>query len=325
MANRYGCLALLLSTIAGACGGDEGQSARAEPLIRTADPYARGYHDADFPRVQELAPGVYSYEQLRSAGEEKFTTVSLFVVTRDGVLVADGQGSVEETTRLLEHISAITDEPIRTVVVASDHGDHTAGNSAFPEDAAFLAHPNSAAALERSAANRREGAPPVRLATELVSDSKVIQMGDREIHVLFLGRAHTGGDLVVYLPKEKIMFMSEAYLHRVFPAMRTAFPSEWVEMIEAAQAMDVNVYVPGHGFVDPPSILEEELETYQDALRTVIAEARRLHEAGYGLDEAKELAVFGNLENWTLRSSQGARSIQQVYAEINGELPEARR
>jgi len=57
----------------------------------------------------------------------------------------------------------------------------------------------------------------------------------------------------------------------------------------------------------------------------VIAEARRLHEAGYGLDEAKELAVFGNLENWTLRSSQGARSIQQVYAEINGELPEARR
>jgi sugar phosphate isomerase/epimerase len=119
--------------------------------------------------------------------------------------------------------------------------------------------------------------------------------------------------------------MSEAYLHRVFPAMRTAFPSEWVEMIEAAQAMDVDVYVPGHGFVDPPSILEEELETYQDALRTVIAEARRLHEAGYGLDEAKELAVFGDLENWTLRSSQGARSIQQVYAEINGELPEARR
>ncbi|NIP82583.1 MAG: hypothetical protein GWM90_26535, partial [Gemmatimonadetes bacterium] len=73
-------------------------------MIRTADPYTRGLSDADFPRIQELAPGVYSYEQLRSAGEERFTTVSLFVVTSEGVLVADGQGSPEETQRLVRAI-----------------------------------------------------------------------------------------------------------------------------------------------------------------------------------------------------------------------------
>ena len=125
--------------------------------IRTADPHARGYTDADFPRVQELAPGVYSYEQLRSAGDEKFTTVSLFVVTGDGVLVADGQGSVAETQLLIDHIAAITDEPVRTVVICSDHGDHTAGNAAFPSDAAFLSHPTSAAALVQ--APRRSARP----------------------------------------------------------------------------------------------------------------------------------------------------------------------
>ncbi|NIP82584.1 MAG: hypothetical protein GWM90_26540, partial [Gemmatimonadetes bacterium] len=82
-----------------------------------------------------------------------------------------------------------------------------------------------------------EGHAPVVLPTQLVEDFEVLLLGGREIHVLFLGRAHTGGDLVVYLPAEKVLFMSEAYLHRVFPAMRSAYPTEWVAMIERAQAL----------------------------------------------------------------------------------------
>ena len=324
--------ALLLVTLCiAACGASETEDVSTttassfpeDQLVRTGDPYARGYTDEDFPRVQELAPGVYSYEQLRSAGEERFTTVSLFVVTDEGVLVADGQGSVEETQRLVDHIGTITDQPIRHVVICSDHGDHTAGNSAFPADARFWAHPTSAAALEANAAGGGRGgaAPPVPLATDVVEEREVIEMGGREIHVLFLGRAHTGGDLVVHLPDEKILFMSEAFLHRIFPAMRSAYPSEWVEMIERAQAMDVDVYVPGHGFVDAPEILEDELEIFQGAIRTVIDEARRLHDEGYTLEEAQQQAAFGDLETWTLRSSQGDRALQQVYAEIDGTLP----
>ncbi len=329
MANRHaprvGALLLGLS----ACGGDTADAPSDQPVaieipadqqIRTADPYARGYTDSDFPRLTELAPDVYAYEQLRSAGDERFTTVTMFVVTDEGVLVADGQGSVEETELLMEHIASVTDQPVTTVVVASDHGDHTAGNSVFPPEADFLAHPTSAAALERMAAGVQDGAPPMPLATHMVEDREVLTMGGREIHVLFLGRAHTGGDLVVYLPEEKIMFMSEAYLHRVFPAMRTAYPSEWVEMIEAAQAMDVDTYVPGHGFVDHATILEDELEIFQGAIRTVILEATRWHEDGYDLQDAQAQAMFGDLESWSLRSSQGSRALQQVYAELDGEL-----
>jgi glyoxylase-like metal-dependent hydrolase (beta-lactamase superfamily II) len=328
MANRLSPLPTALVLALAACGGTQsdappaeaGPEIPADQRIRTADPYARGYTDDDFPRVLELAPGVYTYEQLRSAGDERFTTVSLFVVTDDGVLVADGQGSVEETQRLVDHIGEITDRPITTVVVCSDHGDHTAGNSVFPEDATMIAHPTSAATLEAMAANRSSDAPPVRLATRTVAEREVLELGGREVHVLFLGRAHTGGDLVVYLPEEKILFMSEAYLHRIFPAMRSAYPSEWVAMIEAAQAMDVDVYVPGHGFVDDPTILEQELDVFKGAIRTVIGEARRLHEDGYGVEDAQAQALFGDLENWSLRASQADRAVQRVYQELDGEL-----
>jgi glyoxylase-like metal-dependent hydrolase (beta-lactamase superfamily II) len=294
----------------------------AGDVIRTGDPYARGYTDADFPRIQELAPDVYSYEQLRSAGEERFTTVSLFVVTSEGVLVADGQGNVEETQRMVDTIGEITDQPITHVVICSDHGDHTAGNSAFPEDATFIAHPTSAAALEAGAANSNRGAdaPPVRLPTQLVEDRLQLDLGGKTIEVLFLGRAHTGGDLSVHLPSESILFMSEAYLNRIFPAMRSAYPTEWVAMIERAQGMNVETYVPGHGFVDSPAVLSEELETYRQSLIRVIAEARRLHEMGSSADDAVAQADFGDLQEWTLSSSQGPTAIRRIFLELNGEL-----
>ena len=170
-------------------------SPEAEVPARTADPFQRGLTEADFPRVQELAPGVYSYEQLRAAGEELFTTVSMFVVTDEGVLVADGQGSFEETARMVEEIGKITDQPITHVVIASDHGDHTAGNAAFPEGVEFIVHENSVAAM----AGIRERIPEIPMPQTVISDRLDLTLGGRAMEVLFLGRAHTGGDLTVHL------------------------------------------------------------------------------------------------------------------------------
>jgi cyclase len=300
-------LACLVLAAAGLAG--------AQPqVVRTGDPSRRGYTDADFPRVQRLAPNVYAYEQLRSAGAERFTTVSLFVVTPAGVLVADGQGSVDETRRMLGEIAKMTPQPVTHVVIGSDHGDHTAGNTAFPRDVTFYAHPASKAALEG-------GPTALPASAKLVSDREVLRIGDTEIQILFLGRAHTGGDLSVYLPRERILFMSEAFLNRIFPAMRSAFPSEWVATIARAQTLPVDIYVPGHGFVDSPAVLKEELETYRRALQQVIAEGRRLHGAGVPVDEAVSQARFGDLESWTLRASQGPIALRRVYLEIEGKLP----
>ena len=302
----------------------ESTAETSNTIIRSGDIDTRGYTEDDFPRVQKLAEGVYSYEQLRSAADDgKMTTVSMFVVTNEGVLVADGQGNPKETQRLVETIAATTDKPITHVIISSDHGDHTAGNVSFPDDVTFVAHPTSKTTLETSAnnPNRSPNAPPVIMPTEIVEEQKTFLLGGYEIQVLFLGRAHTGGDLVVYLPKEKILFMSETYLLRIFPAMRSAYPSEWVAMIERAQSMDVETYIPGHGFVESPEIMKEELEVYRQALVQVIAEANRLHAQGLDAEAAAEQADFGALEEWTLRNSQAARAISKVYEEIEGKLP----
>src|SRR5437868_13162190 len=120
------------------------------PVVRTADPIKRGFQLSDFPRTVKIADNVYTYEDFH-AGPEKFTTTNMFVVTDGGVLVADGQGSVPETKGLVDAIRKVTPKPITTVVIASDHGDHTAGNASFPAGIHYLIHPTSKAILDRSA------------------------------------------------------------------------------------------------------------------------------------------------------------------------------
>lgn len=295
--------------------------AAAQP--RTADPAARGLKDSDFPRTVKIAENVYGYEDFHPS-PDKMTTVSMWVVTADGVLLADGQADPDKTARLLEAIRKTTDQPVRYYVVGSEHGDHTSGNAALPPGVTMIAHPAAKAALERIAAapNRKPGAPRVVIPNDIMTgDRKVLTLGGTEIQVLFLGRAHTGGDLSVYLPGQKILFMSEAYLNRVFPAMRSAFPSEWVEVLKKAEKMDVSIYVPGHGFVEEARASREELVAYREALEAVIAEVKRLHAAGVPAEDAIKQADFGQYRQWKLHESQRPIAVRRIYEELDGKLP----
>jgi glyoxylase-like metal-dependent hydrolase (beta-lactamase superfamily II) len=308
---------LLLATIAIALAGSVFP---AGAQVRTAFPEKRGLSLSQFPRTIKLADNVYGYEEIRQPG---FTTVSLFVVGAGGVLVADGQGSPAATQAMLDAIRNITDKPVRWYVVGSDHGDHTAGNSVLPKDITYIVHPASLAQLKRDAANpnRQASAPPVVVpAAAMTSDTRTLDVGGIEVRVLFLGRAHTGGDLMVHLPKERILFMSEAYLNRVFPAMRSAYPAEWVGTIDRALAMDVDRYVPGHGFIEEAKASREELVAFRDALKAVIAEATRLHKAGVPAVAAVTQANWGPYADWFLREQQAPIAVRRVYDDLEGKL-----
>lgn len=100
--------------------------------VQTADPVQRGLKQSDFPRLKTLAPNVYAYEELRPSDPGTFkTTVNLIVVTSGGVLVADGQGNLAATEKLVAQIKKLTPLPVKYVVVCSEHEDHTGGNAAF--------------------------------------------------------------------------------------------------------------------------------------------------------------------------------------------------
>ncbi|MCC6242887.1 MAG: peptidylprolyl isomerase [Gemmatimonadaceae bacterium] len=285
--------------------------------VRTADPRARGVPLSAFPRLIALADNVFGYEEIRQPG---FTTVSLIVVGRDGVLIADGQGSSAATKTMLDLIKTITPLPIKWYIVGSDHGDHTAGNDMLPPGITYVVHGNSRAQLLRDSAaapaTRKVIVPPVAMRT----DREVIDVGGTIVEARFLGRAHTGGDLMVYLPATRILFMSEAYLNRVFPAMRSAYPTEWLATVDRALAMNVSHFIPGHGFIEAPPVAREELITFRESLRAVIAEVKRLHARGLTADQAIKEASWGSYAGWFLADQQAPIAVRRVYAELAGTL-----
>ena len=273
--------------------------------VRTADIALRGLTATDFPRVKQLAENVYAFEQIDPT-KRTVTVNNLIVVTTDGVLIAESQGTTANTTLLVAAVAKLTPQPITFVVVGSEHGDHTGGIAAFPPGVTYLAHPFSA--------------PRIKQPTEPVTDKHVILLGGTEIDVLFLGRGHTGGDLEVYLPREKILFMSEVFSNRIFPSMANGYPTEWVAALKKAEAMDVAYFVPAHGFVDSAAVMREEERHYRMALERIIEEGRRLHDAGTSLENATAAARFEPYDAWTRAANNAYAALRRVYMELDGQL-----
>ena len=92
---------------------------------------ARGLTKKDFPIYKAIEPNIYTYidTHVPDPDGSVIGTVSLIVVTTDGVLLCDGQGDPMDGQRLVDTIKKITPLPLKYVVVASDHIDHVGGNA----------------------------------------------------------------------------------------------------------------------------------------------------------------------------------------------------
>lgn len=299
----------------------------SDDVVRTADVTVRGYTENDFPRITKIDNNVYVYESLQHQGEIEpvFTTNCFIVVTSDGVLVADGLESEFLVKQLVAAIAKLTPQPIRYFVVGSDHGDHTGGNAAFPVTTTYLASTASIANMKRRAAalagDANHQKPSRQVVYKEITQAKtVLKMGKTEIDVLNLGRGHTGGDLEVYLPAQRIMWMSEVYFNRLFPSMYSSYPSEHIATLEKAEAMNAWIYLPAHGFIDSRNVLNQELVNFRMCLESVVAEGYRLHDEKIPLENAERLARLGHYAYWTRAAYNLPDDLRRVYMEADGKL-----
>lgn len=281
--------------------------------VRSAAVADCGLKSSDFPQLKKLLNSVYVFSDLHSGGLG-YMTNDLIVITTDGVLVADGQGRTDVTQKMVDQIARLTAQPIKYVVICSDHGDHSGGNSVFPPTAVFIASPFSKDILAK------QGGPDRVVPTETVSDKRVLKMGNTEIQILFSGRSHTGGDLEVYLPKERVAFLSETFSNHIFPSMRTAHPLEWITTLKTVSRIDAGIFIPGHGFIEDPPTLKAELAEFSKAVEYVVGEATRLYNLGLRPEAAIKQANWGQYETWTSKERNAPIAIQRVYDDLDGKL-----
>ena len=123
---------------------------------------------------------------------------------------------------------------------------------------------------------------PVLPTRTVSSRVTTLNEGGREIQLLVLGRAHTDGDVFIYLPKEKVVVTGDALVDWM-PYMPDSYPEEWVQTLAELEKLDITHVIPGHGNVVPKSgitFLKNYIADLVDAVKKASA-------AGATLDEMK--------------------------------------
>ena len=139
--------------------------------------------------------------------------------------------------------------------------------------------------LEGLAAYQKEMTPPrVTLPTMTFDRRLVIHRGGREIHLLFLGRAHTAGDVVAFIPSERVIATGDL-MHGLLPYMGDGFPDEWPATLRALEALEFDRVIPGHGSIQEGKSVLAQFRGYIEEITEKVA---RGVERGQTLDELKK-------------------------------------
>ncbi len=113
-------------------------------------------------------------------------------------------------------------------------------------------------------------------------DRMTLYRGRREIQLLFLGRGHTAGDVVVYLPKERVLMTGDLLLKTV-PYMHDCYPLDWIATLERLKQLDFDVILGGHW---EPLLERERIDHLQAYLRDLWSQASQMHNEGVAAEEA---------------------------------------
>jgi len=277
----------------------------------------------------EVGPRVFAYIQAAGIdphGDTGIANSGLIVGHEAGILV-DALMVASMTRRLTAAVRKTTRKPIATLINTHHHLDHTGGNRFFRE-ATIIASEKCREALA-------PGFPPVpllqrfmpRFAREFLSmkvvlptvtfaDRLVIHDGDREIHLWHPGfTAHTVGDAVAYLPKEKILFTGDIAFHYVTPLAFQGHIGNWIKAADRLLKYDAEVLVPGHG----PVGTKKDLRHMRDYLALVRREARLRFDAGMPPEAAARDIGLGVYASWS-DAERILPNVMRCYQEFRNEL-----
>lgn len=243
-------------------------------------------------RFEELGPGCYVY----SADGCTNTGV---VIGERGVLVVDGQATPALAQKVLEKIRERTDKPVKSVVLTHFHADNTLGTSAFEAGEVI------ASDLTRRMMDTR-GAEEIRISRNrdpklfsglashagvvspsmTIASSMTIDLGGMEVRLMHLGRAHTMGDLVVWVPQSGVIYAGDLVQKSAVPYCGDAHLADWPRALDRITAFRPTALVPGRGRAAVgPQAVAEAVETTRDFVVTLRDAAAACVEQSLGLKD----------------------------------------
>jgi cyclase len=291
--------------------------------------YTRGLHD--------LGNSVYAY--LQPDGSWGWSNAGLITDGETSLLV-DTLFDLKLTQEMLDTMrrSVPAASHIDMVVNTHANGDHCYGNQ-LVADAQIIASQRTAEEMldlppEQFAIFMRQ-APSMGQAGEFLSavfspfdfentalippkqtfeGEMTLNVGDRQVHLIEVGPAHTRGDTLVYIPADRVVFTADILFIGGHPIAWAGPVSNWIRACDRILDMDVETIVPGHG----PITDKHGVTEFKGYLEYVMQEARKRYEAGMSSFEAAKDIRLDKYASWT-DGERIAVTVAAIYRELSGD------
>jgi cyclase len=209
------------------------------------------------------------------------------IVGDKGVIVIDAKTTAAGGKELLDDIAKITPKPVTTVILTHSDGDHVNGLAAFPAGITIIAHENNKKEQQAALKAGGRGAPPAdHLPTRVVTKNKEsLKINGVKVEMLHWAPAHTSGDLVVYLPADRIVFTGDIIAMQLPDPLihleKNGSSEGWIATAKGMVALNATQYVPGHGDVQMKPAIQKRLadaEAKRAKIKDLVAQGKSLEE-----------------------------------------------
>lgn len=288
--------------------------------------------------LKDIGNGLYAW--LQPGGGWGWSNAGL-IRDGDASLLVDTLFDMALTREMLDAMAdaaGIGAEKIGTIVNTHANGDHCHGNGYCPQ-----------AEIIASEASAKEMAevPPAMLAqfkklgaelgpagsyfadifapfdfenvderapTKTFTGEMTLKVGDKDVHLIEVGPAHTGGDVLVHVPGDRAVYTGDILFIDGTPLMWAGPVRNWIGACEKIMAMDVDVIVPGHG----PITDRAGVRRVAEYLAYVDREARRRFDAGLSVRDTAHDIALGDYAGWG-DAERIAVNVDSLYREYRGD------
>jgi glyoxylase-like metal-dependent hydrolase (beta-lactamase superfamily II) len=222
------------------------------------------------------------------------------IIGDDSVVVVDAQATPRLAGKVIEKIRTVTDKPIKYVVLTHYHAVRVLGASAYGASEIVMSQTARAQVAERGQEDwdsefgrfprlfqGHESIPGLTWPTLAFDRRLTLYLGKRRVDLMFLGRAHTAGDIVAWVPDQGVMFTGDIVEYRSACYCGDAHFTDWPATLAAIRAFRPESIAPGRGdALVGAKMVASALDGTEDFLASTYRPAARVAQGGGSLKEA---------------------------------------
>ena len=222
------------------------------------------------------------------------------IIGDDGVMVVDAQATPVMAKQVIEKIRAVTDKPIKYVVLSHYHAVRVLGASGYGAEQVIASKMCRAMIHERGQEDwdsefarfprlfqGSQSIPGLTWPTMTFSTKMTIYMGKRRVDLVHLGRAHTAGDIVAWVPDAAVMFSGDIVEYRSACYCGDAHFNDWQNTLGNIAAYTPEAIAPGRGdALVGTAIVGKAIQLTSDFVRSTYIPAAKVAARGGSLKDA---------------------------------------